>query len=180
MNWYLKIPIHKSHRPPLIYLFKISNFIKCSHLYYILHKNMVNDIRLFMIRYICQGDCLWQSFFFCCSTKEENKLARKLNKKKVIDELEKIAFHSVEDAIEIDLNNEISIKDINIDDKGIKTLEYSKGKFKITFYDKLKALDLLGKLLEKDSIKDDKNNNNDIMVNFNGISNYKKGGENDG
>lgn len=180
MRRYLKIPPHKSHRPPRPYLLKSSYLTKCSHLYYILHKNRVNDIRIFVIRYICQRDCLRQSFFFCCSTKEENKLARKLNKKKVIDELEKIAFHSVEDAIEIDINNELSIKDINIDDKGIKTLEYSKGKFKITFYDKLKALDLLGKLLDKDDDKKDKNDNDDIMINFNGISNYKKGGENDG
>lgn len=90
----------------------------------------------------------------------------------IIKELKKVAFHNLSDVIEINVDEDINVKDINYNDKAIKSLEINKGKIKIVFYDKLKALEILGRFLKEEGEKIT-NDKQDIIVNFKGISNYK-------
>ena len=99
-------------------------------------------------------------------TKEDLKLSD------VIDEVKKIAFHNLSDVVILE-SEELELKDFDFEDKAIKSVEFTNGKLKLQFYDKLRALDLLSKILEKDTAEIAKDEEEEsVIVNFKNISDY--------
>lgn len=90
----------------------------------------------------------------------------------VIEEVKKIAFHNLSDVVIVESEG-LELKDFDLEDRAIKSVEFTGGKLKLQFYDKLRALDLLSKILEKDTAEDLKEEDEEgVIVNFKNISDY--------